>query len=50
MPDAYADPRFHADVDKETGYVTRNILCVPIRTVKDEVIGVAQCLNKLNGQ
>src|ERR1700722_16963089 len=50
VDDAYADPRFHADVDKETGYVTKTILCVPIRTVKDEVIGVAQCLNKLNGQ
>ena len=50
VDDAYADPRFHADVDKETGYVTKNILCVPIRTVKDEVIGVAQCLNKLSGQ
>src|SRR5277367_400884 len=49
VADAYSDPRFHADVDKETGYVTKTILCVPIRTVKDEVIGVAQCLNKLNG-
>ena len=49
VDDAYADSRFHSDVDKETGYVTKTILCVPIRTVKDEVIGVAQCLNKLNG-
>src|ERR1700739_3750454 len=31
VDDAYADPRFHADIDKETGYTTRNILCVPIR-------------------
>ncbi|MDB5397764.1 MAG: guanylate cyclase [Rhodospirillales bacterium] len=49
VDDAYSDPRFNADVDKETGYTTKTILCVPIRTVKDEVIGVAQCLNKHSG-
>jgi adenylate cyclase len=49
VDDAYSDSRFNADVDKETGYTTKTILCVPIRTVKDEVIGVAQCLNKHNG-
>jgi adenylate cyclase len=49
VDDAYSDSRFNADVDKETGYTTKTILCVPIRTVKDEVIGVAQCLNKHSG-
>ena len=47
--DAYADARFNRTVDEQTGYVTRNILCVPIRTVKGQVIGVAQVLNKLKG-
>ena len=47
--DAYADPRFNATVDQQTGYTTRNILCVPIRTVKGEVIGVCQALNKKEG-
>lgn len=47
--DAYADSRFNPDIDKKTGYVTKSILCVPIRTVKGDVIGVAQCLNKLKG-
>ncbi|HSU87444.1 MAG TPA: GAF domain-containing protein, partial [Terriglobia bacterium] len=28
IPDAYADERFNSEVDKKTGYVTRNILCV----------------------
>jgi len=50
IPDAYADPRFNRVVDEQTGYVTRNILCVPLRTAKGEVIGVAQTLNKKQGQ
>ena len=48
--DAYKDARFNRSVDEQTGFVTRNILCVPIRTVKNEVIGVAQALNKKKGR
>ena len=48
--DAYNDDRFNRSVDEQTGFVTRNILCVPIRTVKGEVIGVAQALNKKKGR
>ena len=48
--EAYKDERFNRAVDEQTGFVTRNILCVPIRTVKDEVIGVAQALNKKKGR
>jgi adenylate cyclase len=48
--DAYADPRFNRSVDEQTGYVTRSILCVPIRTAKGDVIGVAQALNKKKGK
>ena len=44
--DAYSDERFNATVDRETGFKTQSILCAPIRTAKDEVIGVAQMLNK----
>lgn len=50
IPDAYGDERFNASVDRETGYSTRNILCAPIRTAKNEVIGVAQMLNKVGGE
>ena len=32
--DAYTDPRFNREIDEETGYLTKSILCVPIRTVK----------------
>eukprot|EP01065_Artemidia_motanka_P040269 TRINITY_DN5009_c0_g2_i1.p1 TRINITY_DN5009_c0_g2~~TRINITY_DN5009_c0_g2_i1.p1 ORF type:complete len:1586 (+),score=568.87 TRINITY_DN5009_c0_g2_i1:43-4800(+) len=30
IKDAYSDPRFNTDVDKRTGYVTRNLLVYPI--------------------
>lgn len=48
--DAYADERFNPETDKQTGYETKSIICVPIRTVSGEVIGVTQALNKLEGQ
>ena len=47
--DPYSDPRFNSTIDEQTGFVTRNIVCVPIRTVKGEIIGVAQALNKRKG-
>ena len=47
--DPYSDPRFNKGIDEQTGFVTRNILCVPIKTVKGEIIGVAQTLNKRKG-
>jgi adenylate cyclase len=49
IPDAYADARFNREFDTKTGYRTRNILCVPIRNKKREVIGVTQALNKKEG-
>jgi adenylate cyclase len=48
--DPYTDPRFNSSIDEQTGFVTRNIVCVPIRTVKGEIIGVAQALNKRKGE
>jgi adenylate cyclase len=48
--DAYADDRFNRSIDEQTGFTTHNILCVPIKTVKGEIIGVAQTLNKRSGK
>ncbi|MFC1489865.1 GAF domain-containing protein [Candidatus Latescibacterota bacterium] len=48
--DAYADEHFSPDIDKKTGYTTKSILCIPIKTVKGEIIGVAQALNKKKGK
>ncbi len=49
IKDAYKDKRFNKDIDKHTGYKTYNILCMPIRNIKFEIIGVFQVLNKKNG-
>jgi adenylate cyclase len=49
VDDAYADPRFNPRFDRETGYATKTILCVPLRTAKGDVIGIVQALNKTGG-
>ena len=50
IENAYRDSRFNDQVDRETGFRTQSILCAPIRTAKDEIIGVAQMLNKETGR
>ena len=47
--DAEADSRFHRDVDEQTGYRTRSLVCAPIRNAKGETIGIAEMLNKVDG-
>ncbi len=49
ITDAYNDDRFNPDVDKTTGYKTKNILCMPIKNNNQEIIGAFQVLNKNNG-
>uniref|UniRef100_A0A8C7EW45 Phosphodiesterase n=1 Tax=Neovison vison TaxID=452646 RepID=A0A8C7EW45_NEOVI len=49
IPDAYAHPLFYRGVDDSTGFRTRNILCFPIKNENQEVIGVAELVNKING-
>lgn len=46
--DAYADPRFDPTFDKQTGYRTRSILCLPLIGNGDSLVGVIQVLNKRN--
>lgn len=48
--DAYADQRFSRANDEQTGYVTRNIVCVPVRTGRGEIMGVSQVINRLKGR
>jgi len=45
---AYDDPRFNRDVDIQTGYTTRTLLCMPI-FIRGNIIGVVQMVNKRNG-
>ncbi len=47
--DPYSDSRFLAKIDEKSGFVTQNILAVPIFNSRQEVIGVIQLLNKYNG-
>ena len=49
IKDAYSDSRFNKEIDAKTGYVTKTILCMPIRNIEQEIIGVFQILNKLSG-
>uniref|UniRef100_A0A3P8UY98 Phosphodiesterase n=2 Tax=Cynoglossus semilaevis TaxID=244447 RepID=A0A3P8UY98_CYNSE len=50
IKNAYEDPRFNAEVDLITGYKTESILCLPIKNHRDEVVGVAQAINKKCGE
>ena len=50
IPYAYADLRFNPAFDKQTGYFTRSILCVPIVNKIGKVIGCTQVLNKKGGK
>ncbi|QFF97785.1 HD domain-containing protein [Psychrobacillus glaciei] len=47
VEDAYLDKRFNQEVDQETGYRTRSILCIPFHNTKGEVIGAFQAINKM---
>jgi HD-GYP domain-containing protein (c-di-GMP phosphodiesterase class II) len=49
IPDAYSDSRFNPNIDRQTGYHTRNILAAPMRNKPGEIIGVFQTLNKFDG-
>ena len=42
----YDDDRFNAKIDEQTGFITKNIICAPVKTVRDDIIGVIQILNK----
>ncbi|MFQ5883106.1 MAG: ATP-binding protein [Candidatus Methylomirabilales bacterium] len=46
VPDVRQDHRFYQGVDYDTGFTTKSMLCVPLKT-RDKVIGVIQVLNGL---
>ena len=49
IPHTYADLRFNPSFDRQTGFFTRSILCVPVVSKSGEIIGVTQVLNKRSG-
>ncbi|MEM9003118.1 MAG: ATP-binding cassette domain-containing protein [Cyanobacteria bacterium P01_F01_bin.86] len=46
IAEPYSDKRFNPQVDSDTGFCTRNILCLPIINDRNEVFAVIQALNK----
>ncbi len=49
IQDAYNDALFNPEIDRATGYRTRNILCVPMANLDGRTIGCLQALNKHDG-
>jgi len=49
IADAYKDARFNPEIDKKSGYKTRNVLCMPMRDKEGKIFGVFQFLNKREG-
>ena len=49
IPHAYADLRFNPAFDKQTGFFTRSMLCIPVTNKVGKTIGVSQVLNKHGG-
>ncbi len=49
IENAYQDPRFNPAVDRETGFLTRNVLCLPVVNRQGQVIGVTETINKKKG-
>jgi GAF domain-containing protein len=50
IDDPYKDDRFNSDVDRRTGYRTRNLLTMPVKSAKGAILGVFQLLNKRQGK
>lgn len=47
--DAYHDPRFNSEIDKQTNFRTRSILCAPVLSSTGHLFGVIQMVNKKKG-
>ncbi|MGF1581305.1 MAG: serine/threonine protein kinase [Gemmataceae bacterium] len=49
LEDPYSDSRFNPEIDRRTGYTTRNLLTFPMKDELNDIIGVFQVLNKRTG-
>lgn len=49
VPRAYDDPRFNRGSDQRSGFVTRNVLAVPMEDINQSPVGVIQAINKSDG-
>ena len=48
ITEAYNDQRFNREIDIQTGYTTKTLLCMPI-FIRGNTIGVVQMVNKKSG-
>ncbi len=46
VDDAYADPRFNESVDRQSGYRTRNLICVPLKDFDGSIVGAFEGINR----
>ncbi|MDP1921997.1 MAG: GAF domain-containing protein [Myxococcales bacterium] len=46
LGDAYADPRFNPDIDRQSGFRTKSIIAAPLRHVSGRVLGVLEVLHR----
>ncbi len=49
VEDVTKDPRFYDGVDKKTKFITKSILCVPMKS-GNEILGVVEVVNKVGGE
>ncbi|HYO10497.1 MAG TPA: GAF domain-containing SpoIIE family protein phosphatase [Tepidisphaeraceae bacterium] len=49
VPAPYDDPRFNREIDRKSGFVTRNILAAPMANLGRQPLGVVQAINKHGG-
>ena len=49
VTDAYRDPHFDSSADRRCGYRTRSVLCVPLADQRGRIFGVAELINKIDG-
>lgn len=49
LNDVQQDPRFDSSTDRRTGYVTRTMLCVPLRNPEGDLRGALQVINHRQG-
>lgn len=48
VPDVSQDPRWFSEFDAESGFITRSLLCVPLRS-KGLIVGALETMNKEGG-
>lgn len=48
IEDCYKDERFNKDFDRQSNFITKSMLCVPM-IHKEKLIGVLQVINKMGG-